>query len=252
MLSSSFDKGIRMKRAIVFGIAALALVGASASAQKTIKLGGDDNYSQQNLTVGDKIIIQLGSDRASGYIWQVAPMDKAVLTEDAVKPRAKPGNQALGFTAAGPGVVTLTLNNQKKNDPPVQIYSVMVAVSSAPGQAHSTFVVGHFVGALPCADCESVQQDLTLYAHGPNQFVDTIYKRKLTYAGKNKTTEDSGTWVLIPGTAADPQAEVYALTPDGGAPQEFFWLRDVETLVPLDADTTPKATPMDESLRLQK
>jgi hypothetical protein len=241
-----------MKKAVFLGIAALALVATSASAQQTIKLGGDDNYSTQNLTVGDKIIIRLGS--AVGYAWQPAAMDPAVLTQDAVKPKATPGTQAFEFTAAGPGVVTLTVNNVKKTDPskPVQIYSVMVAISSPAGKAHSTYVVGHFIGALPCQDCEAVQQDLTLFAHGANQFVDTIYARKLIYVGKNKTVEDKGTWVLLPGTAADPEAQVYALSPDGGAPQEFFWLKDEETLVPLTPDKKPKDAPMDISLHLQK
>lgn len=242
-----------MKRAIFLGITALALIGTNVSAQKVIKLTGDDNYSTQSLTVGDKILIKIGYDRASGYSWRPADLDATVLTEDAVKPRATPGNQAFEFTASGPGVVTLTLNNMKKNDPkPLQIYSVMVAVSSPPGQAHSTYVVGHFVGALPCSDCESVQNEITFYAHGANQFVDTIYSRKLTYVGKNKTAEDKGTWVLLPGTAADPSANVYALTPDGSATQEFFWLKDEETLVPLDPDKKPKEAPMDISLHLQK
>jgi hypothetical protein len=243
-----------MKKAVFFGITALALAVTTVQAQQTIKLGGDDNYSTQTLTVGDKIIIKLGYDRASGYAWQPAAMDPAVLTEDAVKPRATPGTQAFEFTAAGPGVITLTLNNVKKTDPskPLQIYNVMVAISSPAGQAHSTYVVGHFVGALPCKDCESVQNEITFYAHGANQFVDTIYKRKLTYVGNNKSAEDSGVWVLLPGTAADPSANVYALTPTGSTQQEFFWLKDEETLVPLDQDKKPKDAPMDISLKLQK
>lgn len=242
-----------MKR--ITGLALLAIAFAvTAHAQKTIKLGGDDNYSTQNLTIGDKIIIRLGFDRASGYAWQPAEVDPAILTQDAVKPRGTASTQVFEFTAAGPGVMTLTLNNVKKADPskPLQIYSVMVAVSSPAGLAHSTYVVGHFVGALPCADCEGVQVDLTLYAHGANQFVDTIYKRKLTYLGKNKSVEDSGTWVLIPGTATDPQANVYALTPDGSTQQEFYWLKDQETLVPLDQEKKPTVAPMDISLHLQK
>jgi hypothetical protein len=242
-----------MKKTTVLALFAV-MFAVTAHAQKTIKLGGDDNYSTQNLTVGDKIIIRLGYDRASGYRWQPAAIDSAVLTEDVVKPKPTPSTEAFEFTAAGPGVMTLTLNNVKKSNPekPLQIYSVMVAVSSPAGQARSTYVVGHFVGALPCTDCEGVVVDVTFYAHGPNQFVDTVYKRKVTYQGKNKSVEDSGDWVLLPGTAADPQASVYALTPTGSTQQEFYWLKDEETLVPLDSEKKPTVAPMDISLHLVK
>lgn len=233
---------------------ALALVCAAPShAQKTVTLGGDDNYSQQSLTVGDKLLIKLGVDRSSGYSWQVAPLEAGVLQEDAVKPKARPGYQAFEFTAAGPGVVTLTLNNMKKADPkPLQIYSVMVGVSSPKGQAKASYVTGHFIGPLPCADCNGIEVDLTLYAHGPNQFVDTIYKRMTRYLGKDKTVEDSGTWVLLPGTAADPTATVYALTPDGASQEQYYWLKSADELVPLDADKKPLTGPIDTTMQLVK
>ncbi len=226
----------------------------SALAQKTVKLDGDDNYSTQTLTVGDKMIVKLGVDRSSGYSWHVAPIEGGVLQEDAVKPRQTPGNQVFEFTAAAPGVITLTLNNVRKADPskPLQIFQVMVGVSSLPGQAKPEYVVGRFVGPLPCADCNGIEVDLTLYAHAPNQFVDTIYKRTTKYLGKEKTVADTGTWALLPGTAADPSATVYAITPDGGGPVQYYWLKTVEELVPLDADKKPMSGPIDETMLLQK
>jgi predicted secreted protein len=230
------------------------LTAAPSLAQKTVTLGGDDNYSSQTLNVGDKLIIKLGVDRSSGYSWQPAALEGAVLQQDAVHPRQAPGKQVFEFTAAGPGVTTLTLNNVKKADPshPLQIFSVMVGVSSPHGQEKADFVVGKFVGAQPCADCNGVEVAITFYAHGPNQFVDTIYKRKISYLGKDKVAEDSGTWVMLPGTAADPTATVYALTPNGGQAQEFYWLKSTDELVPLDAEKKPQAGPMDLTLHLEK
>jgi predicted secreted protein len=230
------------------------MLAGAAVAQKTIKLDGEDNYSSQSMTVGDKLIIKLRVDRSSGYSWQPAALEGGVLQEDAVKPRATPGTQVFEFTAAGPGVTTLTLNNVKKADPshPSQTFAVMVGVSSLPGQAKPSYVVGRFVGPMPCADCNGIEVDLTLYAHAPNQFVDTIYKRTTRYLGKDKSVDDTGTWVLLPGTAADPSATVYAITPDGGGAQQFYWLKSVEELVPLDADKKPLTGPMDMTMQLQK
>jgi hypothetical protein len=241
-----------MKRARALAVLILA-TALSAGAQKTVALGGDDNYSTQSVTVGDKIVIKLGVDRSSGYAWVVAPMaaaDAAILVEDSVKPKATPGKQAFEFTAAGPGVMTLTLNNVKKADPahPLQIYSVMVGVSSKPGEARSDYVVGHYAGPMPCADCNGIEVDMTFYAHAANQFVDTIYKRTTKYLGKDKSTTDSGTWVMLAGTAADPSATVYAVTPDGGGATQYYWLKSLDELVPLDGDKKPLTGPMDMTM----
>jgi predicted secreted protein len=225
----------------------------SVAAQKTVTLDGEDNYSNQSITVGDKVIIKLKVDRSSGYSWQVAPLEAGILQQDVVKPKPPLSTQVFEFTAAGPGVTTLTLNNMKKTDPkPLQIYSVMIGVSSLPGQAKPDYVVGRFKGPLPCADCEGIEQDITFYAHGPNQFVDTIFKRKLTYLGKDKSNEDGGAWVMLPGTAADPSATVYALYPDQPDKTEYFWLKSEEELVPLDKDKRPISGPIDMTLNKEK
>ena len=227
---------------------------APAMAQKTVTLGGDDNYSSQNLTVGDKIIIKLKIDRASGYSWQVAPLEAGILQQDEMKPKPPLSTQVFQFTAIGPGVSTLTLNNVKKADPskPLQVYAVQVGVASAAGQAKPEYVVGKFKGQLPCADCPGIDQEITFLAHGPNQFVDTIYKRTTTYLGKNKSVEDTGTWVLLPGTAADPTANVYALNPDQPHKTEYFWLKSEDELVPLDKEKRPISGPMDMTLAREK
>jgi hypothetical protein len=229
-------------------------IAGGALAQKTVKLGGDDNYSTQNLTVGDKLVVKLSIDRTGGYAWQPANLETAVLAEDAVKPKSGPTMQTFAFTAAGPGVTTLTLNNVKKSDPdhPQQIYQVMVGVSSKPGQVKADYVAGHFAGPLPCADCPGIDVDLKLYAHAPNQFVDTIYTKTTKYLGKDKSTVEKGTWVMLPGTAADPQATVYALTPDTGGATEFYWLKNEEQLAPLDAEKKPLTGPMDMTMTVVK
>jgi predicted secreted protein len=228
-----------------------------AWAQKTVTIGGDDNYSNQSLTVGDSLVVKLKVDRSSGYSWTVAPLEGNVLQQEPVKPKPPLSTEVFKFNATGPGAVTLTLNNVKKADPthPLQIYSVMVGVNSQAGQEKSTYVVGHFSGTLPCADCTGLLEDITFYALGPNQFIDTIFKRKMTYVdapGGNKVNEDSGPWALLPGTATDPSASVYALFPDDPAKVEYYWLKSTDELVPLDKDKKVITGPKDMTLRLEK
>ena len=244
---------LRLAAVVSVGLLASVLTG-TAAAQKTVTLGGDDNYSSQNLTVGDKIVIKLKVDRSSGYNWQVAPLEAGILQQDDVKPKPPLSTQVFQFTAIGPGVATLTLNNVKKTDPskPLQVYAVQVGVASAAGQAKPEYVVGKFKGQLPCADCPGIDQEITFLAHGPNQFVDTIYKRKMTYLDKNKSVEDTGVWVLLPGTAADPTASVYALNPDQPEKTEYFWLKSEDELVPLDKDKRPISGPIDMTLAREK
>jgi hypothetical protein len=239
--------------ALAVGLLSMTLSN-NAVAQKTVTLGGDDNYSSQNLTVGDKIIVKLKIDRASGYNWQVAPLEAGILQQDELKPKPPLSTQVFQFTAIGPGVATLTLNNVKKTDPskPLQVYAVQVGVASAAGQAKPEYVVGKFKGQMVCADCPGIDQEITFLAHGPNQFVDTIYKRTLKYLGKDKSVEDTGTWVLMPGTAADPSANVYALNPDRPDKTEYFWLKSEDELVPLDKDKRPISGPIDMTLAREK
>ncbi len=247
------------RRAAAAMAALVILAGAmgTAWAQKTVTVGGDDNYSNQTLTVGDTLVVKLKVDRSSGYAWQVAPLEGSVLTQETVKPKPPLSTMVFKFTASGPGVVTLTLNNVKKADPshPLQIYSVIVGVNSQPGQEKSTYVVGHFAGTMPCADCTGINEDITFYSVGPNQFVDTIFKRKMTYVdapGGNKVNEDSGAWALLPGTATDPSATVYALYPDDAAKVEYYWLRSEEDLVPLDKDKKVIVGPFDMTMHRVK
>jgi predicted secreted protein len=246
--------GLFASPGVLFAAFLTVALAGSAAAQKTIALTGDDNYSNQSLTVGDKIVIKLRVDRSSGYSWQAAPLEAGILQQNDVKPKPPLSVQVFEFTATGPGVTNLTLNNVKKADPskPLQTFAVMVGVSSQPGQAKPDYVVGHFKGQAPCADCPGIDQEITLYAHGPNQFVDTIYKRKVTYLGKDKTVEDSGTWVVLPGTAADPNATVYALNFETPEKTEFFWLKSEDELVPLDKEKKPISGPMDMTLNRVK
>jgi predicted secreted protein len=244
-------------RAAVLAAWMICAGAMTAWAQKTVTVGGDDNYSNQSLTVGDTLVVKLKVDRSSGYSWQVAPLEGNVLTQETVKPKPPLSTQVFKFNATGPGIVTLTLNNVKKADPshPLQIFSVIVGVGSQPGQEKSTYVVGHFTGRMPCADCSGIDEDITFYALGPNQFVDTIFKRKMTYDGApggNKVNEDSGPWALLPGTATDPNASVYALFPDDPAKVEYYWLKSEDELVPLDKEKKVISGPFDMTLRQQK
>ena len=237
-------------RRVLGWLAAVVLMAAVAPAvaQQNIKLSGDDNYSTQSLTVGDSMTITLPSARADGYEWRLKPMDSNVLALDAPGKARQIRTQSFHFTAANAGVVKVTLNNVKRADTamanPVQVYEVMVGVSSKAGEAKPGAVIGKFERFMPCADCEGVHETITLYAKGANELVDTIYERTLEYVGKPKDTTftDKGIWALVPGMKGDAGANVYQLT-NGKGEVDRFWLKAVNELVPLDNLGVPMEGP---------
>jgi copper homeostasis protein (lipoprotein) len=94
-------------------------------------------------------------------------------------------------------------------------------------------VVAVYEGVLPCADCQGIRTELTLFED------DSTYKLVETYLGTpdgDRTVESEGTWALRRPTFKDPEASIYQLHP-AGKPGEVrnFLIVDERQIRQLDA-----------------
>lgn len=90
-----------------------------------------------------------------------------------------------------------------------------------------------FNGILPCADCQGIDETLTLSKDSP-EATGGAYKLKDVYLGKDAIPfETTGKWTIIKGSATDKNATVYKLTTEKGE-VSYYLLADPDTLKPLD------------------
>lgn len=88
-----------------------------------------------------------------------------------------------------------------------------------------------YLGRTPCADCEGIDVKLALKENGK-------YKMTNTYLGKDaEPIVDKGTWTTKKGDSANPDAEVYILTPESGQVMNF--VLEGTTLKQLDENLQP-------------
>lgn len=93
-----------------------------------------------------------------------------------------------------------------------------------------------FSGMLPCADCSAIHLDLTLYTP-PSKNSPGDYELKQTYEGTrhgNSAYTEKGTWIIVHGSAKNPNATVYELHPAGSDSKQFYLRADKNTLRLLD------------------
>ena len=102
------------------------------------KIGEPDNGSTVTLHTGDQLDITLAANPTTGYQWEIAAGDAAVV-KLVGGPEYAPGGSALGsggkttfhFEAVAPGQTTLKLIYHRpfeKNTPPVNTFEVTVVV----------------------------------------------------------------------------------------------------------------------------
>jgi inhibitor of cysteine peptidase len=111
---------------------------ADAAARGEITLGAQDNGSAVELAVGQALVIRLESNPTTGYSWQVAEIDGAVLKqvgEAAFEAQSDllgaPGAETLRFEASGSGQATLKLVYHRpweKDVEPLETFTVAVTV----------------------------------------------------------------------------------------------------------------------------
>jgi copper homeostasis protein (lipoprotein) len=202
---------------------------------KTVTLTAVDNNTSICLVEGDSLMITLPSPMPNAYRWQqhlAKPSPLTAMNDDFTPAKDPKGiaTQTFRFNAAsvGEGAVTLRFERQKPGVAPqvTQTFSVQVAVAS--GEPKSSVLIDTYKGTTACADCTGILTVLRLYAKGPNDFTDTIYISTRTYQGGragDQSFTDRGEWSMMKGDAVDPNATVYALSPDDPRLLQYFLLQ---------------------------
>jgi copper homeostasis protein (lipoprotein) len=202
---------------------------------KTVTLTAVDNNTSICLVEGDLLVITLPSPMPDAYSWQqhlVKPSPLTALNDDFTLAKDPKGvaTQTFRFNAAsvGEGAVTLSFEREKPGAAPqvTQTFSVQVTVAS--GAPKSSMLIGTYKGTTACADCTGILTVLRLYAKGANDFTDTIYISMRTYQGGragDQSFTDRGEWSVMKGDAVDPNATVYALSPDDPRLLQYFLLQ---------------------------
>jgi predicted secreted protein len=211
------------------------LLGLAPLYGKTVTLHAVDNQTSICLIEGDTLVILLGSPIPDAYRWEKSPAGSAPLTAlaDSFTPAADANStatQTFRFNAATEGTSHLTLNfkRQKSGPAPEISQSFTVHVSVASGTPASLVLVGTYKGTTLCADCTGIATTLRLYAKGQHDFTDTIYISTRTYQGGrngDQSFTDRGDWAVMKGDAVDPNATVYALSPDDPQLLQYFVLQ---------------------------
>jgi hypothetical protein len=130
--------------------------------------------------------------------------------------------------AVGNGGQSFTLSRTGKIIPPMSIYQALQASTSLTSGIKDSVLI--YEGRTPCtaiarelnlpanAECFKLKWLLTLY-QDPQTFRPTRYQLKRTL---HRQSIIEGTWTVVKGTAADPQALVYLIDP--GKPGYTFYL----------------------------
>jgi hypothetical protein len=201
---------------------------------KTVTLTAIDNNTSICLVEGDSLVVTLPSPipKAPGWKLQMqmpSPLTSVREFETPASGQTRP-TQTFRFNAASAGKTMLMLafhiggldSAQQDN----QVFSVEVTVAS--GAPNSLLLIGTYKGTTACADCTGILTVLRLYAKGPNDFTDNVYLSTRTYQGGrggDQSFTDRGEWYLNKGDAVDPNATVYALSPDGPQLRQYFLLQ---------------------------
>ena len=102
-----------------------------------------------------------------------------------------------------------------------------------------------YEGVLPCADCQGIRTELTLFEE------DLTYRLVETYLGTpdgDRTFESDGTWSTVQGAADQPDAEVYRLNSGKSAEVRNFLVVDDRQIRQLDRDGREIESQLDYTL----
>ncbi len=107
-----------------------------------------------------------------------------------------------------------------------------------------------FAGVLPCADCAGIRTELALWVEPPGELA-TRYLLRETYLDTgdgDRTFESEGEWVVLRGSATDPDATVYELDPGRPDRTRRFLRRGDYELELLDRERREIASDLDYGL----
>jgi uncharacterized lipoprotein NlpE involved in copper resistance len=90
-----------------------------------------------------------------------------------------------------------------------------------------------YQGVLPCADCQGIRTELTLFEE------DFTYRLVETYLGTpegDRIFESEGVWSTVQGTAEKPDARIYQLKPAKAGESRSFLVIDDQQIRQLDRE----------------
>ncbi|MFC3283250.1 copper resistance protein NlpE N-terminal domain-containing protein [Litchfieldella rifensis] len=99
--------------------------------------------------------------------------------------------------------------------------------------------VAHYQGTLPCRNCAGIDIDVRLEGDEQAPAEERTFTLDATYREHPQNPPDenyAGQWEALSGTAVDPNATVYELTPDGDGQIYYFLRVDEQTLELIDPE----------------
>ncbi|AMC99639.1 MULTISPECIES: copper resistance protein NlpE N-terminal domain-containing protein [Halomonas] len=110
-----------------------------------------------------------------------------------------------------------------------------------------------YQGTLPCRNCAGIDLDVRLMGDEQASLEERTFTLRASYREHPQEPPDenyAGNWEVLSGTAVDPDATVYELTPDGEG-QIYYFLRIDETTLEL-IDPQRRRFQNNEALQLQR
>ncbi|MBB3332539.1 hypothetical protein BDK63_003434 [Halomonas campaniensis] len=113
--------------------------------------------------------------------------------------------------------------------------------------------VATYQGTLPCRNCDGIDIDVELRGEEQAAPEERTFTLQASYREHPQDPPDenyAGNWEVLSGTATDPDATVYELTPDGEG-QIYYFLRIDESTLEL-IDPQRRRFQNNEMLQLQR
>ncbi|WP_027962027.1 copper resistance protein NlpE N-terminal domain-containing protein [Halomonas halodenitrificans] len=96
-----------------------------------------------------------------------------------------------------------------------------------------------YQGTLPCRNCDGIDLDVLMRGDEQAAAADRTFELSASYRNHPQTPPDetyAGNWEVLAGTANQPEATVYELTPDGEGQIYYFLRLDPQTLELIDPE----------------
>ncbi|WP_111414481.1 copper resistance protein NlpE N-terminal domain-containing protein [Billgrantia lactosivorans] len=110
-----------------------------------------------------------------------------------------------------------------------------------------------YQGTLPCRNCAGIDLSVTLRGDEQAALEERTFDLRASYQEHPQEPPDeeyAGNWEVLSGTAVDPDATVYELTPDGEGQVYYFLRVDDQTLELIDPQR--RRFQNNEALQLQR
>lgn len=227
---------------------------------KTVEVAELGLETQVLLNVGDTLKVVLPANPSTGYGWQVhltgTALESRGMATTAAEKRV-PGaesRQTFDFRGAASGEEQITLNYLRpweKNVAPAKTFVLDVSVSASRAGTADPAVIPHgtllgtYVGRLPCADCQGIEQTISFYAIGADR-ARGYYVSTSKYLGRRTSFVVASTWSQSLDVA--PGLTIYKLDSSSSENIQRFQL-ERDLMIPVNADGTPLQGPFDISLK---